>query len=395
MKQDTESTAEYIRPERSYRSPMKEVRLTGVEKTYAGSGQRPDVHAVHGVDLAIPPGDFFVLLGASGSGKTTLLRCIAGLEQPTDGRISIGDTVVASLQTTIPAARRNIGMVFQDYAIWPHMTVAENVGFALRHARAGALRGEAARVRIAEVLEVVGLSGVADRGATYLSGGQQQRVALARAIVAQPDVLLFDEPLSNLDARLRATMRIELRRITRELGITSVYVTHDQIEALAMADHIAVMKDGKVVQVGTPQQIYRHPNNIFVAGFIGEANLIEGTVLEVDAHTDDTRLVTVETELGRLQAMADGPLNEADVVTVVIRPENLHLSGRHVTGNGSVNTITGFVESATFAGAHTDLVLSCSEVRLRAQVHSFDEVEVGALLTLNCDPRWSAAIPYT
>ncbi|MCW2647181.1 MAG: Fe(3+) ions import ATP-binding protein FbpC, partial [Pseudonocardiales bacterium] len=253
---------------------MKEVRLIRVEKTYPAAGQRHAVHAVRGVDLTIAPGEFFVLLGASGSGKTTLLRCIAGLEETTGGEISIGDTVVASARHTVPALKRNIGMVFQDYAIWPHMAVAENVGFALRHARSGAMRGEAARTRVAEVLDVVGLSTMADRGATYLSGGQQQRVALARAVVAKPDVLLFDEPLSNLDARLRSLMRTELRRIATELGITSVYVTHDQVEALVMADHIAVMKDGLVVQVGTPQEIYRQPNNTFVAGFIGEANLV-------------------------------------------------------------------------------------------------------------------------
>jgi iron(III) transport system ATP-binding protein len=370
---------------------MKDVRLTAVEKTYPAAGQRQEVPAVRGVDLHIPKGDFFVLLGSSGSGKTTLLRCIAGLEQPTAGEIAIGDTVVASPDRTVPAAKRNIGMVFQDYAIWPHMTVAENVGFALRHARAGALKGEAARARIAEVLEVVGLAAMADRGASYLSGGQQQRVALARAIVAQPDVLLFDEPLSNLDARLRAVMRTELRRIARELGITSVYVTHDQTEALSMADHIAVMKDGQVVQVGTPQEIYRQPSNIFVAGFIGEANLVKGTVVEPRDAAGATGLVSVDTELGRVRAVATGPVGAGDVVTVVIRPENLHVSTHHFDG-APVNEVTGVVESATFAGAHTDLVLSCSGCSVRAQLHSFELAEVGSSLTLSFSARWTAAI---
>jgi iron(III) transport system ATP-binding protein len=374
---------------------MKDVRLTGVEKTYPAAGQRQEVHAVRGVDLSIPRGDFFVLLGSSGSGKTTLLRCIAGLEQPTAGEIAIGDTVVASRDRTVPAVKRNIGMVFQDYAIWPHMTVAENVGFALRHARAGAMRGQAGRARVAEVLDVVGLGAMADRGASYLSGGQQQRVALARAIVAQPDVLLFDEPLSNLDARLRAVMRTELRRIARELGITSVYVTHDQTEALVMADHIAVMKDGVVVQVGTPQEIYRQPSNIFVAGFIGEANLVKGTVTEAASGPGEAGLqqVTAETEFGVLHAVASEPLAAGDVVTVVIRPENLHLTAHHLNDSGApVNEVHGVIESATFAGAHTDLVLTSAGCRLRAQVHSFEPVEVGSSLTLSFSSRWTAAI---
>ncbi|MDT4962086.1 MAG: iron(III) transport system ATP-binding protein [Pseudonocardiales bacterium] len=371
---------------------MKEVRLIRVEKTYPAAGQRHAVHAVRGVDLTIAPGEFFVLLGASGSGKTTLLRCIAGLEETTGGEISIGDTVVASARHTVPALKRNIGMVFQDYAIWPHMTVAENVGFALRHARSGAMRGEAARTRVAEVLDVVGLSTMADRGATYLSGGQQQRVALARAVVAKPDVLLFDEPLSNLDARLRSLMRTELRRIATELGITSVYVTHDQVEALVMADHIAVMKDGLVVQVGTPQEIYRQPNNTFVAGFIGEANLVKGTVVESIAGAAEPYVV-VDTELGRMFATPSEPLRPPETVTLVIRPECLHLGDHHVvTSTMPANAVSGIVESATFAGAHTELVLSCSGVRLHAQVHSFEPVDVGSEITVHFSARWTTAI---
>ena len=277
--------------------------------------------------------------------------------------------------------KRNIGMVFQDYAIWPHMTVAENVDFALRHARTGSLRGDAARKRVAEVLDVVGLGAMADRGATQLSGGQQQRVALARAVVAEPDVLLFDEPLSNLDARLRAMMRIELRRIAKDLGITSIYVTHDQVEALVMANHIAVMKDGEVVQVGTPQDIYRHPQDVFVASFIGEANLIKGTVLENVAVPDDPGqpMVAVDTEVGRLQAVPSQDVQPGETVTVVMRPENLHLGVHHPGGPGvTTNLVSGTVETASFAGAHTELVVLCSGTRLHAQVHSFEPVDVGS-----------------
>jgi ABC-type Fe3+/spermidine/putrescine transport system ATPase subunit len=373
---------------------MKAVRLTGVEKTYAASGNRQPVHAVRGVDLNIAAGEFFVLLGSSGSGKTTLLRCIAGLEETTGGEIAIGETVVASPRRTVPAVKRNIGMVFQDYAIWPHMTVAQNVEFALRHARSGSLRGDAARKRVGEVLEVVGLSAFADRGATYLSGGQQQRVALARAVVATPDVLLFDEPLSNLDARLRALMRTELRRIASELGITSVYVTHDQVEALVMADHIAVMKDGEVVQVGAPADIYRQPADVFVAGFIGEANLVKGSVADCSDAQADGHVLAVDTELGRLWAVSTKRLTQGDTVTLVIRPENLHLADHHLTGASTpVNTVGGTVERATFAGAHTELVLSCSGVRLQAQVHAFEPDEVGGEVTLSFGTRWTAAIP--
>jgi iron(III) transport system ATP-binding protein len=233
---------------------------------------------------------------------------------------------------------------------------------------------------------------MADRGATYLSGGQQQRVALARAVVARPDVLLFDEPLSNLDARLRALMRTELRRIATELGITSVYVTHDQVEALVMADHIAVMRDGHVVQVGTPQEIYRQPADVFVAGFIGEANLVKGTVTEVAAAAAEGHPVTVETELGSLDAVSSGPVGVGETVTLVVRPENLHLTDSGPSSAAPVNTVSGTVERATFAGAHTELVLSCAGVRLQAQVHAFDPVHVGSEVTVRFAPRWTAAI---
>jgi ABC-type Fe3+/spermidine/putrescine transport system ATPase subunit len=373
---------------------LKAVQLSGVQKTYAGSADRADVAAVKGVDLSIAAGEFFILLGASGSGKTTLLRCIAGLESITGGQIQIGDAVVATVGKSAPAVKRNIGMVFQDYAIWPHMTVAQNVEFALRHARSGALRHEAARKRVAEVLDVVGLAELADRGATYLSGGQQQRVALARAVVAQPDLLLFDEPLSNLDSRLRALMRIELKRIASGLGITSVYVTHDQVEALVMADHIAVMREGRVIQVGTPEEIYRQPADVFVAGFIGEANLVAGTVVSVAGTSAGT--VTIDTELGRLWACHTHVLNVGDEVTLVIRPENLHLGTRHtreLDGTEPTNATTGKVISSTFAGAHTDLVLACGGIELNAQVHSFEPVAVDSEVTLTFGARWTVAVP--
>jgi iron(III) transport system ATP-binding protein len=372
---------------------MKDVLLTGVRKTYEGTHQRSDVAAVQGVDLSVGAGDFFVLLGASGSGKTTLLRCIAGLESISGGEIRIGSATVAAANRFVPAQKRNIGMVFQDYAIWPHMTVGQNVEFALRHARSGALRGDAAKRRVMEVLEVVGLAELVDRGATYLSGGQQQRVALARAIVASPDVLLLDEPLSNLDAQLRALMRKELRRITSDLGITAIYVTHDQSEALAMADQVAVMRDGRVIQVGSPEQIYRRPADLFVGQFVGEANLIPGTV-SGSTKTGQDDLVVVDTALGQLTVAGLPEMRAGDAVTVLIRPENLHLRrGDGRSGStASPNAVSGHVTEASFAGAHTELTVESHGIALHAQVHAFEPVEVGGEVALTFDARWATAL---
>lgn len=376
---------------------MKDVVLAGVGKTYSATTGGAGVPAVRSVDLTIAAGEFFVLLGASGSGKTTLLRCIAGLEVITAGEIRIGAMTVASGNKVVPPVRRNIGMVFQDYAIWPHMTVGENVEFALRHARSGSLRGDAAKKRVLEVLEIVGLEDLVDRGSTYLSGGQQQRVALARAVVAKPDVLLLDEPLSNLDARLRANMRKELRRITTELGVTSIYVTHDQIEALVMADRIAVMRQGEVLQIGTPEEIYRRPADLFVGEFVGEANLVAGQVVS-NASTppdceEDQRFVTVETSFGTMTALAGTGATPGERVRLLIRPESLH-----VCHDGSApltpgwNAVTGLVRRADFAGAHTELTVDVGGVELRTQAHSFDAVSVGSPVTLTVGAQWVVAL---
>src|ERR1043165_3395397 len=227
-----------------------------------------EVAAVRGVSFAVAPGEQLTLLGPSGCGKTTTLRAIAGLEQPSAGEIRIGGAPVSS-----PAEKRGLSMVFQSYAIWPHMTVFDNVAYGLR------VRGESRAqiaVKVERALDMVQMRAFAERGASQLAGGQQQRVALARAFVFQPAVLLFDEPLSNLDAKLRADMRIELRELQHRLGITSVYVTHDLEEALAMSDHIVVMRDRLIAQVGTPHEIYNRPRNAFVADFIGSANLVRG-----------------------------------------------------------------------------------------------------------------------
>lgn len=375
---------------------MKDVVLSRVEKTYSATSGG-DVAAVRGIDLSITAGEFFVLLGASGSGKTTLLRCIAGLESITGGEIRIGSTVVASGSKVVPAVRRNIGMVFQDYAIWPHMTVGENVEFALRHARSGSLKGEAAKKRVREVLDVVGLGDLVNRGATYLSGGQQQRVALARAVVAKPDVLLLDEPLSNLDARLRALMRKELRRITTELGVTAIYVTHDQIEALVMADRIAVMRNGEVLQVGSPQEIYRTPADLFVGEFVGEANMIGGrvaaTVPSPAGCDPEQRFVTVQTRLGTLTALASGDVSQGHDVWLLIRPESLHVChDASAPISPGWNAVTGLVRRADFAGAHTELTVEVDGVEVRAQAHAFDAMSVGSPVTLTVGAQWVVAL---
>ena len=255
-------------------------------KEQSANGDAPArVFAVNDVSFTVEPGELFTLLGPSGCGKSTTLRSIAGLEQPDSGIVSVGGTVLfaagagAEKRVNVPANKRGLGMVFQSYAIWPHMTVFENVAFPLR-VRPRKQRPSKREIseRVERVLETMELLQYADRHATKLSGGQQQRLALARAIVIEPSLLLLDEPLSNLDAKLRESLRFELKRLQRELGITSIYVTHDQIEALSLSSNIAVMRAGEVVQLGKPRDIYENPQNKFVAEFIGTSNFIDGTV---------------------------------------------------------------------------------------------------------------------
>src|SRR5512139_3275122 len=257
-----------------------EIRITNVSKDYFSEGKR--IAALSQVDLTIPAKQIFTLLGPSGCGKTTLLRCIVGLEVPDTGEISIGDELVWSREKgiSVPPEKRGLGMVFQTYAIWPHMTVFDNVGYPLQVR--GAPREEV-RARVARALEFVQLAGFEGRPATRLSGGQQQRMALARALVAEPRVILFDEPLSNLDAKLREETRKELRAFLEKLQITAVYVTHDRVEALSLSDAIAVMRSGRIVEIGTPRQIYFDSDQRFVADFIGRTNLIDGRVATIKA----------------------------------------------------------------------------------------------------------------
>lgn len=289
------------------------ITINNLSKTYR-SKQDGVTKAVDEVDLEIEPGELFFLLGPSGCGKTTLLRMIAGFIDPTGGSISFDGQDV----TLAPANKRDTGMVFQSYALWPHMTVGQNVGFGLD---VRSVKGQDKTKRIADALEAVQMGHLADRKPTQLSGGQQQRVALARALVVRPRVLLLDEPLSNLDAKLRVELRSEIRRICKDSGMTTVYVTHDQKEALSMADRIAIMRSGKVVQIGDPPTLYRKPRTAFVASFLGETNLVEGTVKEIN----DNQAI-IETKFGSLPAKV--PESYMDLVVgqeiiVSMRPESL------------------------------------------------------------------------
>jgi iron(III) transport system ATP-binding protein len=274
--------------------------------------------AVDGVSFAVPAGEIVVLLGPSGCGKTTTLRCVAGLEHPTDGEISIAGRVVSAPARGImvPPRARDLGMVFQSYAVWPHMTVRQNVVYPLKHRRIA--RNEAKR-RVDEVLELVGLSEYADRPVVALSGGQMQRVALARSIVYRPQLLLLDEPLSNLDAKLRLRLRDDLRIILKQTGMTALYVTHDQAEAVVLGDRIGVMRDGKLLQIGTPDQIYNRPADLFVANFTGATNELTGTLVERNG-----AFGTVDFGDGRRgEAALLHALDPGDKVRIALRPENI------------------------------------------------------------------------
>ena len=290
---------------------MAGLELIGVRKTYPNGFK-----AIHGVETAVSDGEFIVIVGPSGCGKSTLLRMVAGLETVTEGEIRIGDRRVNELEP----ADRNIAMVFQNYALYPHMSVFDNMAYGLRNRRTP--KDEIAR-RVADASGILQLDGMLDRRPNQLSGGQRQRVAMGRAIVREPEVFLFDEPLSNLDAKLRVQMRLEIKRLQRDLGTTSLYVTHDQVEAMTLADRLVVMNAGVAEQIGTPLDVYAHPATVFVAGFIGSPamNFLPGTV------SGDRRGVTLD---GSNQALAVAlPASASgDKLTVGIRPEHLEPTGR-------------------------------------------------------------------
>jgi iron(III) transport system ATP-binding protein len=363
------------------------IRVASLEKSFV-SYTGAAVHALQGVSFETTPGEFYTLLGPSGCGKTTTLRSIAGFENPDVGEIMVGDQLVFSgaRHVNITPARRNFGIVFQSYAIWPHMTVFDNVAFPLVHGRKKISRA-AARDRVERVLSLVQLDELAERPAPFLSGGQQQRVALARALVHEPEVLLLDEPLSNLDAKLREDMRLEIRELVKRLNITTLYVTHDQLEALTMSDRVAVMNAGKIVQEGAPVEIYKAPRDEFVAHFIGQANFIEGTVAEING----AGLGSVSTKSGTIQCDVQDSMKVGDAMVLMIRPEDIEICGAGEQPDG--NTIEAEVQAALFAGEVLDCWLTTSDGRLRIKTHTSVQLSPGDRARLYLSPDRCRAIP--
>lgn len=348
-----------------------------------------EVHAVRGISLEVKQGQFYTLLGPSGCGKTTTLRSVAGLETPDEGEIFVGDDLLysSSRGVVVPPYKRDIGMVFQSYAIWPHLNVFENVAFPLREMRPRLSKQEV-RQRVLKALALVQLSGLEDRPAPFLSGGQQQRLALARALVREPRVLLLDEPLSNLDAKLREETRFELRELVKRLGITTLYVTHDQLEALTMSDFVAVMAQGCLVQEGTPMEIYQSPKERFVANFIGLTNFLEGKVKELPV--DQRWLGEIETATGSLKCVLPGDVVLQDSVVVVIRPEDINLVAEPRTDQN--NVLHGTVEAVIFMGEALECQVTVGSQRLRAKVHPSSAVRQGEAVALELPPERCRAL---
>ncbi|MFC1407447.1 MULTISPECIES: ABC transporter ATP-binding protein [Streptacidiphilus] len=341
-----------------------------------------------GISFAVPPGRFTVLLGPSGSGKTTLLRCLAGIERAESGSIHLGERALAQGRSHLPPDRRDLAMVFQDYALWPHMTAAANVGYALRRRR---LDREPSRRRVAEVLARVGLSDHAEQFPHQLSGGQQQRVALARALVAEPGLLLFDEPLSNLDADLRERLRVEIATLTRESGATVVYITHDQAEAFALADEVGVLEGGRLVQLGSPEDVYHRPASPFVARFTGLAGELEGTL---EAAADAAATVTVRTAAGPVTAVAGGTARATGSrVRVLVRPAAVTIARDTGTEPVAARTLAGTVVDTAYRGRGYDHVVQLpGGVRLTG-VFDRSAQQRGTAVRLLLDPEGCFAFP--
>ncbi len=361
--------------------------VTDLRKSFAGSSRAARVNAVDGVSFEVGEGEFFTLLGPSGCGKTTTLRAIAGLERADGGHISIAGRVVLDSATRVfvQPNHRGIGMVFQSYAIWPHMTVFENVAFPLR-VQKSRLTSQDLRARVLDTLRVVHLEAIADRPATTLSGGQQQRLALARALVFEPVLMLLDEPLSNLDAKLRESMRFELKRLQKERNLTTIYVTHDQAEALALSTRVAVMNNGRIEQLGTPDEVYSRPTTAFVADFIGSANLLQGTV----SHLTDGG-AEVSTSHGPILARTARDVRAGEPCIIAIRPELIEvLRGGESEG---INTRDGVVLAGVFTGQGVDYEVRVGEETLRCRTPASIRLDFGAPIRLRLPPEHCLVLP--
>ena len=338
------------------------------------------VVAVNNVSFSIQSGEIFTLLGPSGCGKTTTLRLAAGLEEPDDGEILVNGTAVAAPSRNVFVApdKRELGMVFQSYAIWPHLTVFENVAFPLRVRHEAS---DAVRQRVYRVLETVGLAGVAERGATQLSGGQQQRVALARALVYEPALLLLDEPLSNLDTKLREQMRLEIRALQRKLGLTILYVTHDQAEAMTLSDRIAVAKHGSFEQVGTPSEVYEAPATLFVAEFLGRTVILEGKI----AKNGTSYRIDLANNKGCIALRNDrGSLfGDGEAICVMTRPEDIELLS---DGELENNQISARIEQADYLGDHFEYHVKLAQISIVLPASKKQRYPVGTEVRLNFDP---------
>ncbi|WP_369392180.1 ABC transporter ATP-binding protein [Streptomyces sp. CG1] len=362
-----------------------DVRLSGISKTYDNG-----FTAVHPLDLTVPQGSFFALLGASGCGKTTTLRMIAGLEEPTTGAVHLGDQEV----THLPPYKRPVNTVFQSYALFPHLDIFENVAFGLRR------RGiKSVKKQVEDMLELVQLGEQARKKPHQLSGGQQQRVAVARALINHPKVLLLDEPLGALDLKLRRQMQLELKRIQTEVGITFVHVTHDQEEAMTMADTVAVMNAGRVEQLGSPADLYENPNTTFVANFLGTSNLIEA---EVDTKNGDD--IVLKAGGGKLvlpESRCSAPAKAGGKVLVGIRPEKISLT--HTDDAGDIpegrNRLTGKIADASFIGVSTQYVIDspvCDELAVYVQnVERDGRLVPGADVVLHWSPAHTFGLDAT
>ncbi|MDP2646884.1 MAG: ABC transporter ATP-binding protein [Desulfobacterales bacterium] len=364
------------------------IKIQGLKKSFLSQEQSRSVQALRGISFEVKDDEFYTLLGPSGCGKTTALRCIAGFENPEEGEIWIDDRLVYSSykKINVPVTQRDLGIVFQSYAIWPHMNVFQNVAFPLAYGQHRVSR-QKIRERVQQALKLTQLDGLDNRPAPYLSGGQQQRVALARALVHEPRVLLLDEPLSNLDANLREDMRLEVRELSKRLKMTTLYVTHDQLEALTMSDRVSVMKDGQIIQEGTALEIYKMPTSRFVAKFIGIANFIPGRITAVMENGQ----AEVKIASGTLHCAKPENVSVGDEVLVMIRPEDITVCLPETRPDG--NVLEGNIEKVVFTGEMLDCRVKVSDSILRLHVHPNKILELGKNILLHLIPQRCRIIP--